>query len=68
MMQKRQWLLTKEIKFLVDQPAFKKQKMEISLKLIESILIIPKTWMYKVISKSNTTVKHITENTKRCSI
>ena len=30
---------TNEIKFLVDQPAFKKQKMETSLKLIESILI-----------------------------
>ncbi len=28
-----------EIKFLVDQPTFKKQKMEISIKLIESILI-----------------------------
>ena len=31
--------ITNDIKFLVDQPAFKKQKMEISLKLIESILI-----------------------------
>ena len=31
--------ITNEIKFLVDQPAFKKQKMEITLKLIETILI-----------------------------
>ena len=31
--------ITNEIKFLVDQPAFKKQKIEITLKLIETILI-----------------------------
>ena len=31
--------ISNEIKFLVDQRAFKKQKMEISLKLIEFILI-----------------------------
>ena len=31
--------ITNEIKFLVVQPAFNKQNMEISLKLIESILI-----------------------------
>ena len=57
-----------EIKFLISQPAFKKQNMEISIKLIESVLIPKILYGCETWTNMNKKILKILENMQKDAI